>query len=157
MYYIYHIPNVKIGVSEEPHNRVKKQGYTDYKILEEHSCIYKVSDRELELQNKYGYRVDDIPYYKSRKTWGLNIAKKGGYAMQKKYPNTGKNLGEWARKKLSKVVLQYDLDGNLINEYPSMREAERQTGVKSIGQRCKGLRKDNCGFIWKYKEKNLDN
>ena len=72
-YYIYHIPTFihkdgrigKIGCTvQEVNKRSKKQGYTEYEILETHECIYKASDREIELQKEYGYPVDKIPYYK---------------------------------------------------------------------------------------------
>lgn len=72
MYYIYHIPGIKIGCTEEPAKRVASQGFTDYIILEEHSCIYEVSKREVELQQEYGYRVDQTLYWKSRSNWGAN-------------------------------------------------------------------------------------
>jgi hypothetical protein len=64
-YYIYHIPGVKIGCSDKPSRRVKSQGYIDFEILEEHECIYKASDREIELQKQYGYLVDKILYWKT--------------------------------------------------------------------------------------------
>lgn len=77
-YYIYHIPSVKIGVSEEPEKRVKKQGYSDYEILETHTDIIKVSERERELQKEYGYKIDSSPYYESRSKWGSRAGKSGG-------------------------------------------------------------------------------
>jgi hypothetical protein len=77
-YYIYHIKGVKIGVSEEPNNRTKKQGFDNYEIIETHTCIYEVSKREQELQKQYGYPVDKIPYYISRKNWGSKAGKVGG-------------------------------------------------------------------------------
>ena len=52
-YYIYHIPGVKIGCTTEPKNRVEKQGYTEYEILEEHTDIYLVSERERESDEIY--------------------------------------------------------------------------------------------------------
>ena len=43
-----------------------------------------------------------------------------------------------------------------IKEYPSVREAERQTGLyhSNISKCCKGLKnyKSVGGYIWKYKE-----
>lgn len=51
----------------------------------------------------------------------------------------------------SKAVLQYDLKGNFIKEYPSIREVYRQTGIYSIEKVCKGQRRTAGGFIWKYK------
>ena len=64
---------------------------------------------------------------------------------------TGLNGTEHMRnKKGSMRVLQYDENMNLIAEYPSMREAERQTGIDcasiSLGVR-KGWKYG--GFIWK--------
>ncbi len=62
MYYIYHIPGIKIGVSSEPEKRVKAQGYNSFEILEQHEDINIVSKREKELQRQYGYRVDRPDY-----------------------------------------------------------------------------------------------
>jgi NTP pyrophosphatase (non-canonical NTP hydrolase) len=69
MYYIYHIPGKKIGVTSNLWNRVTvQQGYkpSEYEILEESSDIDYVSFRELELQRDYGYKVD-IKLYKNLK------------------------------------------------------------------------------------------
>lgn len=63
IYYIYHIPGVKIGVTQNLAKRIKEQGFTDYELLEEHTCIYEVSKREIELQKEYGLRVDNTPYH----------------------------------------------------------------------------------------------
>ena len=62
IYYIYHIEGVKIGCSNNPKRRVKEQGYSTYSILEQHSDETIASIRERELQNEYGYRVDDCDY-----------------------------------------------------------------------------------------------
>ena len=64
MYYIYHIPGIKIGVTQDVDFRVEKiQKAKEYEILEEHTDIYEVSSRELELQKEYGYKVDPNPYW----------------------------------------------------------------------------------------------
>lgn len=54
----------------------------------------------------------------------------------------------------SKTVLQFDKKGNFIKEYPSMREAERQTGIQGIDKVCAGVkyRKAAGGYVWRYKE-----
>ncbi len=78
-YYIYHLPNYewsltgknagrigKIGCTKtDPIKRAKVQGYRlqDLEVLEEHLDIYEASDRELQLQEEYGYPVDTVPYY----------------------------------------------------------------------------------------------
>ena len=50
--------------------------------------------------------------------------------------------------------MQYDLKGNFIKEYPSIREAQRQTGIIAIDKVCKGIqnRSQAGGYKWKYKE-----
>ena len=65
-YYIYEIPGVKIGCTNNVKRRIEKQqGYTNYKVLEHHNDIMEASKREIELQRKYGYKVDTVPYYKT--------------------------------------------------------------------------------------------
>lgn len=56
--------------------------------------------------------------------------------------------------KLSKPVLQFTKDEIFVNEYPSIKEVERQTGIanQSISACCIGKRKSAGGSVWKYKE-----
>jgi len=61
MYAIYHIPGIKIGVTNNIKHRVEEQqGYDvgEYEILEMSDDIDYISKRELYLQERYGYRVD---------------------------------------------------------------------------------------------------
>lgn len=53
----------------------------------------------------------------------------------------------------SKPVVQYTLDMVFVAEYPSAREASRQTGVDygNIKHCCNGKFKTAGGYIWKYK------
>ena len=65
MYYIYHIPGKKIGVTCDLNNRVTvQQGYKpdEYEVLESSEDIDYISDKEITLQREYGYRVDMVPY-----------------------------------------------------------------------------------------------
>ena len=69
MYYIYHIPGKKIGVTRNLNNRVTlMQGYkeNEYEVLEQSDDIDYISDREIELQKSYGYKVD-LKKYKNLK------------------------------------------------------------------------------------------
>jgi len=56
----------------------------------------------------------------------------------------------------SRHVSQYDLDGNYIETFKSLNEAERVTGVsqQNIGKACKGEYAMAGGFQWKYAEDN---
>ena len=61
MYYLYHIPGKKIGVTRNLNTRVTlMQGYkeNEYEVLEQSNDIDYISDREIELQKSYGYKVD---------------------------------------------------------------------------------------------------
>ena len=65
MYYIYHIPGKKIGVTRNLNNRVTlTQGYTadEYEVLDQSDDIDYISEKEIELQKSYGYRVDRKKY-----------------------------------------------------------------------------------------------
>ena len=67
MYYLYHIPNKKIGVTRDLKCRVEEQqGYdsSEYDILMETEDIDLVSKWEIKLQKAFGYRVDQVPYNK---------------------------------------------------------------------------------------------
>ena len=69
MYYLYHIPGKKIGVTRNLKNRVTlMQGYkeNEYEVLEQSDDIDYISDREIELQKSYGYKVD-LKKYKNLK------------------------------------------------------------------------------------------
>ena len=61
MYYLYHIPGKKIGVTRDLNTRVTLiQGYKEdeYEVLEQSPDIDYISDREIELQKSYGYKID---------------------------------------------------------------------------------------------------
>ena len=94
MYYIYHIPGVKIGCSIQPKIRVKAQGYTQYDILEEHNNKKIAAYREVELQKKYGYLIDDCKYdetdYSSMGVKGGNRSKALGHV--KKWQEIGSSI-----------------------------------------------------------------
>ena len=65
MYYLYHIPGKKIGVTRNLNNRVTLiQGYEEgeYEVLDQSEDIDYISDKEIELQQSYGYRVDRKKY-----------------------------------------------------------------------------------------------
>ena len=65
MYYIYHIPGKKIGVTRNLNKRVEfAQGYApgEYEVLEISHDIHYVSDRERFLQKQYGYKIDRDSY-----------------------------------------------------------------------------------------------
>ena len=65
VYFLYHIPGKKIGVTRDLISRVvDQQGYglDEIEVLDQSTDIDYISDRELELQQSYGYRVDRQKY-----------------------------------------------------------------------------------------------
>ena len=67
MYYLYHIPSKKIGVTRDLKCRVEEQqgyGPGEYDVLMETEDIDLVSEWEITLQKAFGYRVDHTPYNK---------------------------------------------------------------------------------------------
>ena len=73
--------------------------------------------------------------------------------------NCGKIGGKIGGKSPSKIekqsiqILQLTKDGELVKEWPSAHEAERQLGIaqSSICSCLKGYRKSAGGFVWRYK------
>ena len=64
-YYLYHIPGKKIGVTCNLNNRVTlTQGYApdEYEVLDQSDDIDYISEKEIELQKSYGYKVDRKKY-----------------------------------------------------------------------------------------------
>ena len=67
MYYVYHIPGKKIGITTNLKIRVEEQqGYNEgeYDIVLETDDINIASEAEISLQKAFGYRVDEVPYDK---------------------------------------------------------------------------------------------
>jgi hypothetical protein len=163
-YYIYHIEGVKIGCTINPNKRIKVQGYSDYTILEIHTDEMIASIRERELQKEYGYKIDSSHYYKQMKM--VNAASKPSIR-KKAIKNTNhkqraikaiqtcnKLNWEWNKEGKKNIpVLQYDINGNLIKEYKSIKLASEAIGVSKgfITMVCKGRRKTAKGYIFNYK------
>ncbi len=76
MYYLYHIPGKKIGVTCNLNNRVTlTQGYgpDEYEVLDQSDDINYISEKEIELQKSYGYKVDRKKYNELVKLNKMNI------------------------------------------------------------------------------------
>jgi hypothetical protein len=146
MYYIYHIPGVKIGCSKSIDRRIKSQGFKNYEILEEHQNKYVASRREIELQKQYGYKVDAIPYYVSLDS--MNKALK----VTQTHPNTinmDRKLFNVSWK-LKKSLLQYDLNGNFIKEW-DCGARNMPDEYKNAGGCAKSKKGTLYGYQWRYK------
>ena len=118
-------------------------------------------EQALELEAELMKWYDSVDNGYNTSEYGSSHYKKPG----EKNPMFGKHHSEASKRKMSeasiknpskskKPVLQYSMNGEFIAEYPSTREAERQTGCnhQNICYCCKGKYKYSGGYIWKYKE-----
>jgi hypothetical protein len=82
-----------------------------------------------------------------------------GQRNNRKEKGIGKNLKITLSKlnhpQCSKPILQYDLKGNFIKEYPSIMEARRDNPKGDIDSCVQGKQKQAGGFQWLYKELNI--
>lgn len=102
-------------------------------------CSYKYN-------NNYGTRTDRAIQTRGRNPeWYKKIKEHTG--------KIGKKYGRINGAKMSKPVLQFDLDGDFIREWPSMREVKHNLKIdnSSIARCCKGKQKTAGKYIWKFK------
>jgi len=67
MYYLYHIPGEKIGVTTNLEDRVERQQGCyphEYEVIMSTTDIDLISEKERQLQKAFGYRVDEKLYSK---------------------------------------------------------------------------------------------
>ena len=179
-YYVYEIPGIKIGCTTQPNYRIKRQGFTDWVILEEHTDIYIASDREIELQKQYGYKVDSKPYWKTIKMPTTKSRSKGGITTGQKHIESGHwaNISKLGYSKGGQIsgkingklnvesghmhriqqlrkrpIIQMDKNGNIIKEFDSAKDASDYLKITATGiTRCsKGKIKTYYGYTFKYK------
>ena len=65
MYYLYHIPGKKVGVTTDLKRRVEEQqgyGPDEYEVIDQSDDIDFISEGERIMQKSYGYKVDDVLY-----------------------------------------------------------------------------------------------
>ena len=125
IYYIYHIFGKKIGVTRNLNNRVtSQQGYKEdeYEVLETSDDIDYVSDRELELQSIYGYKVDRQSYknltQKKSNQMKLNVTEQTTTfpcPINKLKGNLSDNLGIKIETGFGKYVLTQELSNWIVN------------------------------------------
>ncbi len=62
------------------------------------------------------------------------------------------------RHSVSKIVQQFSIDGKLLKEFETVKEASAETLIKAkkISEECCGVKKSSGSYIWKYKEKDKD-
>ena len=92
-------------------------------------------------ENKLNNRVDNLEWC----TYSYNI----NYGSRNKKMST----------KISKKVIQYDLNNNYIKKWNSMLEIQRELGIwhSRIGKCCRNIVKSVDGYIWRYESEVVNN
>lgn len=126
----------KVAEKYETPTKFRKSNQTLYKIMENNGWkefVYSIFD--LDKIKKEGYKKAAI----------ANKGKKKNISYEKIIKAC----------KTNKSVLQYDLNGKFIKEYPSQCNAANELGHPNshsdIGKCCVGKLKTCLGYVWKYK------
>ena len=167
--YIYGLYDIKtpdiiryIGKSNKPRERLY-QHRSDYMAKENTPKInwiksVKLHNSKIEmkilkvcpLDSFELYEGQFIKYYKSDKLTNSEETGQG---------NIGKRkiIKENTFNSISKIVYQFDLDGNYITEFKSVREASRQLLINhsQITRACNGVAKHANGFIFRYDKDSI--
>ena len=132
MYYLYHIPGKKVGVTRNLNNRVtQQQGYevTEYEVLDSSQDIDYISRREIELQKSYGYKVDRKPYNKLFNKMRINATEQTStfpFPLNKLKGNLMDNIGLTWETEHGKFELNLDtVKWIMENAAPSMYNSAR--------------------------------
>jgi len=114
---------------------INKYGWNNF----EHIVLFS------ELPSNKAYELEKIfigVFNTTNRTYGYNISS-GGENI---------SIGAYNIESMSTPVYQYTIDGDFVNGYPSMMEAQRQTGISNsnICACCKGKHAYINGYRWRY-------
>lgn len=131
------------------------------RLKTEYSEMLTGKSQTQETKNKKSKSMLDVWEEKTKeemseigqKRWETRRKNGNDKVTQKQAENISKSLKgrkiTWDRKR-NKNILQFDIQGNFIQEWPSISEAERQVGG-DIKSAIAGRQKTAAGFIWKCK------
>ena len=91
-------------------------------------------------EGSYGRVVSDETKVK------MSLAKKG---------KTPKNINQFKKSAIKGSVIQYDLNGNIINEYESSNYVKEFLGIKNVNSVVNKKRCSSGGYIWRLKGDDL--
>jgi hypothetical protein len=146
------------------YNSLKKYGWEQHTFEVIETCLIEQLDgretfHKQQFINEFGWDnalfcqlIDGKGGYRSEETkQKISKSQKG-----KKYSLGIKQTDEHKSKRFRKSlkpILQYDLEGNFIKEWPSIVSASKTLNVKggNISECCRGNQKTSKKYIWKFK------
>lgn len=145
-HHIYHIIGKKVGCTKDVAKRMYQQKVKEgeYEILETHTNAKVASVREKELQKEYGYRVDNIPYWKT---------------IRNQRPEKRKEIQnniDWSPR--FKAIQQLDENGNVLAEYKCGADAAEAMGKSRRNDDIRKVARNErysvtaFGYYWKFVE-----
>jgi hypothetical protein len=110
----------------------------------------------------YGYKHSEETLNKLKgKTFSNDVKNNMSKSQKERWENKTdeEKLDNIISQKNRKTILQFDLQNNLINEFLSLRQIERELGYfrANIVPCIKGKFQQAYGYIWKYKDNLVDN
>ena len=139
--------------------KTKNSREADHKRVYGSQISYSYIDEVNSLDHK-DWEPLETYWIEQLRQWGfkiLNENKGGGGPIT--HSENSRNKMRKPKPYLYKSVLQYDLYGNFIREWPSATKAALHLNKKlgaAIIENCSQKRKSAYGFIWRYKENPLE-
>ena len=143
----------KDKVVKEEHLCRQTKGKTGYlsvflcdKGTQKHCLVHRLVAQEF-IQNPYNFRCVNHKDENKQNNYVENL-EWCTHKYNMNYGSVAKKIGEAN----SKPIMQLDLNGDIIRRYPSVMQAQRETGFSNgwIGDCLRGRRKTYKGYLWKY-------
>lgn len=144
---------LRISNKKYEYSKTDEQKLNDILVQKTSKQVYKY-DKDMNFINKYpsiknAAKLNNIASANVTKCCNHKVRMVGGYVWRFEGDLTPPKY-----KKGNKIVIQYDLNGNYLNEYKNANTAGTLTNSNSsyISLCCQGKAKTAGGFIWKYKK-----
>ena len=130
------------------------------KMKKSHERKHLSEEHKRNISKSLGQGVNNVNYGRKQTPEAVlhnSLAKTGS-----KHPNWGKHLKDSTKEKIkdkvSRKCLQCDLNGNVIKEWNSGKEAAKELGLnyKGINNCLRHIRHTSGGFIWIYKDEEKE-
>lgn len=125
-------------------------------VFQGQDCTLSTGVYKITIQNHVYIGSAAISFRKRWRQHQLGVKRTEETKRKCREAHLGKRLSEEAIAKRTakqvKTIYQYDLDGNLIKEWDSVKQAGEALGINrpSISNCLKGRYKSAGGFIWRY-------